>query len=138
MRRLIFPASLLLSACATTNEVPPELQAIEDFIAVSELPEVTRIRTDRRETYEELDTNRYVIFKTRRQYYLIEFRRNCWELREDFSTVNAQSMIDRRVDDNNFYPRSDTIRGCPTGRAYQLNEGQVEELRNLGDAPSGG
>ena len=99
---------------------------------------MTRIRTDRRETYEELDTNRYVIFKTRRQYYLVEFRRNCWELREDFSAVNAASMVDRRVDDNTFYPGSDTIRGCPTGSAYQLNEGQVEELRNIGDAPSGG
>lgn len=129
---MLIPAVLALAACAGTPKVPADILAIQDFIAVTELPEVDRIRTDRRETFEELGNTRYIIFKTHRQDYLIEFRRSCWELRDDFNI-----KADHRTDNNNFYPGVDTFRGCPTGKAWELTEGQAEEIRNLGDAPSG-
>ena len=142
VRRIQLPAAalvaVLIAACSSTpgeqkKNVPPDILAIQDYIVVAQLPEVRRIRTDRHETFQELDNNRYVIFRTRREYYLLEFRRNCWELRDNFDI-----KPDVRVEDRSFYPGVDTLRGCPTGRAYQLNEGQAEEIRNLGDAPTGG
>lgn len=141
MKRTLLPVALLVAsmvaACSSTNgakrNVPPDILAIQDYIAVAELPEVRRIRTNRRSTFQELDNNRYVIFKTQKEVFLLEFRRNCWELRDNL-TVEP----DRRVDDSTFYPGVDTLRGCPTSRAYQLNEGQAEEIRTLGEAPTGG
>ena len=132
---LIALALPLLLQLACTSEVRPDpvILAVQDYIAVAELPEVRRIPTDRRETFQELDNQRYVIFKTRRKDYLLEFRRNCWELRDNFNVV-----ADTRTEATNFYPGIDTLRGCPTTRAWELNEGQVEEIRNLGEAPTGG
>jgi hypothetical protein len=32
----------------------------------------------------------------------------------------------------------DTYRGCLIGNAWALNEAQAEEIRNIGEAPTGG
>lgn len=136
--RVILPTLLafvswLQLGCTSEVKPDPVILAVQDYIAVAELPEVRRIPTDRRDTYQELDNQRYVIFKTRRKSYLLEFRRNCWELRDNFNVV-----ADTRVEASNFYPGIDTLRGCPTSRAWELNEGQAEEIRTLGEAPTGG
>ena len=76
--------------------------------------------------------DRYVVIPTRRGDYLIEFRRDCYELRRSKFT---QDMIDRRDNQNILRARFDTIRGCVIATMYEISDLQREELRNLGDAP---
>lgn len=94
MKRLI--AALLavaLAGCASgPREEDPEIVAIQDFIAVSELEPVERIRNELNSNYKVLNS-RYIIFKSRRDLYLIEFRRNCWELFD-----NEVLKVDERRD----------------------------------------
>ncbi len=122
----------VLTACAGTREPPPDVVAIEDFIEVTELEALDRIRTDRMSGYEALN-KRYIIFTTRRRDYLIEFHRDCWELSENFDI-----KPDLRHDPNYIRPRADTIRGCLINRIFELNEGELEELKAMGTAPNRG
>ena len=128
---LLLLLGTVVAACAGTRDPRPDVVAIQDFIEVSELEEVDRIRTDRADGFDELNL-RYIIYNTRRQDYLIEFNRDCWEIRDAFDI-----RPDHRHDTNYIRPRIDTIRGCTIHRAYELNEGQVEELKDMGEAPSG-
>jgi len=123
----------LLGCSGTPAEPPADVLAIQDYIAVAGLVETDKIRTYTDSGYEKLGNTRYVIFKTRRQDYLIEFIRDCWELID-----NRRVTPDRRNDAYYLRPGMDTIRGCRIGRAFELNEGQIEEIRNIGEAPSGG
>ena len=109
----------------------PEIVAIQDFIAVSELKPARRIRTDRRNNFDILNA-RYLIFESRRDLYLIEFQRNCLKLYND---LGAQADI--RHDARYLWPKADRIRGCLIGRAFEINEGQEAEIRSLGNAPGG-
>lgn len=129
--RLLLPVTVL-TACVGSPEPRPEILAIQDMIAVSELEEVERIRTDRLSSFDELNL-RYIVFSTRRRDYLIEFSHDCWEIKDVF---NIQA--DRRHDSNYIRPRSDTIRGCLINRAFALNKGQVRELKAMGETPNAG
>lgn len=129
---LLLLCGTVLTACAGSREPRPDVLAIEDFVEVSGLEEVDRIRSDRSSGIEELNL-RYIIYSTRRQDYLIEFSRDCWEIRDTFDI-----QADHRQDPNYIRPRADTIRGCRIQRAYELNEGQVEELKSMGEAPNAG
>ncbi|MEO1244934.1 MAG: DUF6491 family protein [Pseudomonadota bacterium] len=134
MMRLTVLATLfaLVAACAGgPREEDPEIVAIQDFIAVSELEPADRIRTDNNNNYGILNA-KYIIFESRRDMYLVEFQRNCWELFD--SQVIA---YDERRDARYMRPRVDTIRGCLIGRAFEINEGQKAELEAMGDAPGG-
>ena len=74
----------------------------------------------------------YVTVPTRRGDYLIEFARDCRELRRrDFTP----EMVDRRDNRNILRARFDTIRGCRIGTIYEITDEQRKELRALGDAP---
>ena len=139
MKYLMLVAMVVLSGCASTREEPTaEVLAIQDYIAVAELPEVDKIRTNRDSGIEKLGNKRYIFLKARRQTYLIEFGRNCWELLDDSRLATDPMTWDQRHDANYLRPRMDTIRGCRIGRAFEVNEGQIEEIRNLGEAPTGG
>ena len=133
------PAGLLvlalgLAACSGTPVEPPaDVLATQDYIAVAGLVEVDKIRTYTDSGYETLGNKRYIIYKTRRQEYLVEFIRDCWEIID-----NTRVTPDIRKDAYYLRPGMDTIRGCRIGRAVEINEGQAEEIRNLGEAPSGG
>ena len=133
MRGLLFLLlGTILAACAGSREPRPDVLAVKDFIEVSGLEEVARIRSDRSSGFDELNL-RYIIYSTRRQDYLIEFNRDCWEIRETFDI-----QADHRQDPNYIRPRVDTIRGCRIDRAFEVNEGQVEELKAMGEAPNAG
>ena len=139
MRYLLLVAIAALAACASgPEEIPPDVLAIQDYIAVAELAEVDKMRTSRDAGIEKLDNRRYVFLKAPRQTYLVEFGRDCWALNDDVRLTTDPMTWDRRNDANYLRPRMDTIRGCRIGRAFEVNEDQVEEIRNLGDAPSGG
>ena len=124
-------AALLLSACSITTTQPQEIEATRDFVAANELKAVDEIRLDRQLTYSYVN-DRYVTIPTRRGDYLLEFQRNCFELRQN--DFDAQ-MVDRRDNANVLRARFDTIRGCRIAALYEITAAQKEELKALGDAP---
>lgn len=129
----------VLAGCASNRAEPPaDVLAIQDYIAVAELPEVDKMRTSRDAGIEKLDNRRYIFLKARRNTYLVEFSRDCWALQDDVRLATDPMTWDQRHDANYLRPGMDTIRGCRIGRAYEVNEGQIEEIRNLGEAPTGG
>ncbi len=133
MRYLMIFAAAGLAACASEpEEIPPDVLAIQDYVAVAELTEVDKLKTDSTARVQMLGNDRYVLWVARRDTNLVEFGRNCWELRD------RNVVADVRRDQNYLRARRDTIRGCRIGRAFEVNKGQIEEIRNLGDAPTGG
>jgi hypothetical protein len=128
---LLVAAALSIAACSSTTQMPQEIEAVRDYIAAAELEEVTEIRV--RETLKYSYVNdRYVSIDARRGDYLVEFLRNCWELRANQVTTE---MVDIRRDNNYLRARFDTIRGCRISTIYEITEDQREELKALGDAP---
>ncbi|MDJ0938193.1 MAG: DUF6491 family protein [Woeseiaceae bacterium] len=126
---LILAATLAVGACSTGYD-PQEIEAVRDFVSAAELEPVDQIRV-RQLSYSYVN-DRYVIIKTRKADYLVELRRDCFELRrQDFT----YEMVDRRQDTNVLRARFDTIRGCPIGAFYEITDAQRKELKDLGDAP---
>ena len=130
-RKLILPAALLMAGCSSTSTQPQEIEAVRDYVAATELKEVSEIRLTETLSYTYVN-DRYVTVPTRRGDYLLEFRRDCFELRRNDFTPE---MVDVRDNQNVLRARFDTIRGCYIGTIYEVTEAQREELRNLGDAP---
>jgi len=129
MNKLILSAAIvLLGACATAQPQVDE-QAVADFVAVRELPELDAIRLDTaNDSWYELNQY-YVIYETRRGSYLFRFARRCWELDEQ------RVVADRRWDANTLRARFDTLRGCRIDNIFDLTEADVIELKDLGRAP---
>ena len=125
----IFPVMALLCGCATSSDSHIITDAVADFIQVAELTPEEAIRMRRGYNYSVV-SERYVILKTYRDYYLVEFVRDCRE-------INDQLRVppDYRYDANTLRARFDTIRGCRIAKLYPIEEGQAEELKTLGDAP---
>lgn len=124
---LLLAALIVLSGCATSH---PEVDkaSVEDFIAVRELPQLDKIRTDSSDGWYELN-NYYVIYQTRRGDYLFEFARRCWELDDQRVTPDA------RWDAQTIRARFDTLRGCRIEQIFGLTEADVTELKQLGESP---
>ncbi len=135
MRLLITVIALLaLTGCSnsvTRESHGKETEAVKDFIVAAELPEVAKIKLDGEIRYIYVNDD-FVVLPTRKDYYLVEFRGTCYQLRSRHWTSD---MIDIRVTKRLLYAKFDTIRGCVVGRIYELSEPQLEELRYLGDAP---
>jgi len=130
-KKLILPAALLITACSSTSTQPQEIEAVRDFVAATELEEVNEIRLTQQLSYTYVN-DRYVIVPTRRGDYLLELRRDCFELRRNDFTPE---MVDVRDNQNVLRSRFDTIRGCYIASMYEITDSQREELRDLGDAP---
>ncbi len=118
--------AVLLTACAGTRV--EQDTAIRDFITVSSLAEADRIETTSRDRHELL-SDRFLVYKTRRGNYLVEFNRPCTEIRD------WRVSPDIRWDPRFIRPRADTLYGCQIERIYALSEDQYLELANLGEAP---
>ena len=135
MRLLITVIALLaLTGCShsgTRERHGKETEAVKDFIAAAELPEVGKIYLDDEIRYFYVNDD-FVVIPTKNDYYLVEFRGTCYQLR---SRRWTSDMIDIRVTKRLLYAKFDTIRGCVVGRIYELSDAQLEELRYLGDAP---
>ena len=124
----ILVAMVMLGACATSSDTHIT-DAVADFIQVAELTDEMSIRTRRGYNYTVV-SRRYVILKSYKDYYLVEFVRDCRELYEQ-----DRISPDYRYDKNTLRARFDTIRGCRIGKLYPIEEWQAEELESLGDAP---
>jgi len=128
-------ALIALCACAA-QDAPQKVtgedvqnQAIMDFVNVREIAEVDKIRSRERDGWDEL-TMTYIIYKARRDRYLVEFARPCYELRD-----NTEITPDYRSDSNAIRARFDTLRGCRIARIFALNQDEADELKNIGEAP---
>ena len=128
---LIVPALLIIAACSSTTQRPQEIEAVRDYVVAAELEEVTEIRLREQMRYTYVN-DRYVTIATQRGDYLVEFLRDCWELRRhDFTP----EMVDVRDNQNVLRARFDTIRGCRIAKMYEITAAQRAELTALGDAP---
>ncbi len=123
-------AAMLLSGCATQEKAvtQDEEQAIRDYILVRGLEEVNRMRSSNADGWDELDEH-FIIYDTRRNSYLVEFNRACYELNDNRVTP------DLRREANTIRARSDTIRGCQIDKIFALTEADVAELKSLGETP---
>jgi hypothetical protein len=122
---------LVVAACSSTTTQPQEIEAVRDYVVANELEEVSQIRLREQMSYTYVN-DRYVTIPTRRGDYLVEFSRDCWELRRNDFTAE---MVDVRDNNNVIRARFDTIRGCRIGKMYEISKAQREELTALGDAP---
>lgn len=95
---------------------------------VSELKELEKVRLHEPNDYTSV-SDRYDILKTRKNFYLIEFRHLCRE------PTGGRVRPDIRYDKNVLRPGIDTIRGCRIGRIFAIDEVQAQELEHLGKAP---
>lgn len=122
-----------LAACATSGETigADKDQAIRDLVVVRQLAELDKIRTRNGDHTQEIDEH-FLIYKTRREAYLVEFDRPCRALAEN--TIVA----DQRREGNTIRSRFDTIRGCRIGHIYALTEAEVAELETIGESMGSG
>jgi hypothetical protein len=131
---LIVLALVCLSACATQDESrqsreDPVTAAIRDFIDVRQLEEADNMATGSNDGWMTLN-DRFIIYNGRRDSYLVEFVRRCYEL-----TDNSRITPDRRWDSNYIRAKFDTIRGCRIAAIYPLTEAEIAELENIGETP---
>ncbi len=126
--RLMAGLLALAAACSTAGYVPPSNDAVRDYIVANELAEQDRIRTFGQDGWV-IVNNLFIIYKGRFQDYLMEFRRECKELRGPAVVANV------RHDNRNLRPRFDTMAGCTIETIYAINKGESIELKALGEAP---
>ncbi len=129
MKRLM-PLLLMLAGCASQSPDTDEGSAVDDFIAINDPPAVQVARTTNQFDYDYIN-DRYVIIKTRRDYYLAEMYGRCRE----FTTLNTDVAPDLRYDAKAIRARVDTIRGCRIKTLYEIDETQALELKEIGEAP---
>ena len=124
-------AVFVLCGCSFNLLEPEEGEAVVDYIYANELKEVDQVRYFQQFTYTYIN-DRYATIPTYAGDYLIEFSRDCPELRQ---TRFTQDMADIRDDNRTLRARFDTIRGCRIGKIYEISETQSDELSELGDSP---
>jgi hypothetical protein len=127
-------ALALLAGCAGQDEKETTskqdiTQAVRDFIEVRELESLDQLRSGTNDGWRVLG-DMFVIYDGRRDEYLVEFVRRCHELHD-----NTRITADKRWDSNVVRARFDTIRGCRIAAIYALDEAEVAELKNIGEAP---
>lgn len=125
---------VLLTGCAAQDEQDEASsqdieQAVRDFIELRELEPLDSLKSGSSDSWSEIDEN-FILYKGRRDTYLVEFVRPCYELRD-----NTRITPDKRWDPNMVRARFDTIRGCRIATIYGLTEAEVAELKNVGEAP---
>jgi hypothetical protein len=131
---LMLFALATLAGCASQDEKDnakedPVTEAVLDFIEVRNLEEVDAISSGTNDGWTELNLE-YLLYEGRRDTYLVEFARPCYELRDQ-----TRITPDKRWDSSYIRARFDTIRGCRIGRVFPLTEAEVAELENIGEAP---
>lgn len=123
-------AALLAGACSTGYD-EQEIEATRDFVVANELAEVDSFRQFKQLNYHYIN-DYFVTVDTRRGDYLLEFKSRCRALT---SRNFTPEMVDIRRDPARIRARFDTIRGCRIDKIYGITEDQLNELRELGDAP---
>lgn len=128
---LLIVLPVILGACTAqqTAQDNDQEQAVRDFIAVRGLEPLDRIRTSDRDSWDVIDDH-FVIYAGRRDSYLFEFVRACYEIQD-----NTHIVADERWDGKTIRARFDTLRGCRIDNIYALTDEEVAELTQLGEPP---
>ena len=124
---------MVLAGCASQPPGVPAIDesgAVDDFVEINDLEEVDVARTTNSFDYGYL-TDRYVVIKTRKSWYLAQLFGRCPEL----SNVNAEVQPDIRYEPKAIRAGVDTIRGCRIKNLYEIDEAQALELKEIGEAP---
>jgi hypothetical protein len=135
MKKLLFLFTfVLLAGCAGQEETDDPStqdigQAVRDFIELRELEELDALRSGTNDGWSVLDET-FILYSGRKDTYLVEFARRCWELQD-----HTRITPDQRWDSSTIRARFDTIRGCRIGKIYALTDAEVAELENIGEAP---
>ncbi len=134
-RYLALLGAVAVAGCAASGATQDssaisKAKALEDYIEVGQLEELALIRT-RDQIHYKVVSEKHIIIYDRKKSYLATFRRACRELKETHVTP------DIRHDRNTIRARFDTIRGCRIESLYALDDGQAEELIQLGEGPGG-
>lgn len=127
-------AAFFLAACASQDEQADEStqdvnQAVRDFIELRGLKEQDTLKSGTSDGWQQLD-DRFILYNGRGETYLVEFTRRCQELND-----NTRITPDKRWSSNTVSAKFETIRGCRIGKIYRLDEAEVAELENIGEAP---
>ena len=133
---VILIAAAAMVACASDPTEPDpvileEDQVVRDFIEVRGLEEVSRIRSAERRSYEKV-TPSFIIFKARRDEYLVEFSRPCYEIWDNMFLSADDTLLH-----NTLRAHFDRIRGCRIGRIFELKAEERADLDQLGVGPGG-
>lgn len=123
-----------LVACASQDDkdkpsTQDVSQAVKDFIEVRELEPLNSLRSGSNDGWHSI-SDRFLVYRGRREEYLVEFMRDCYELND-----NTRITPDKRWDANTVSAKFDTIRGCRIANIYALDEAEAAELKNIGEAP---
>jgi len=121
-------AALLVAACAASESEEERPDAIDDFIHVSELEGVRKMRTVDRVDHIVLNDN-YVIVETGRDQYLLAYMSPCREV------YDRTRQPDYRSDPRALWVDRDTYRGCRIKALYPITEAQVLELQEMAQLP---
>ncbi|MDJ0812715.1 MAG: DUF6491 family protein [Woeseiaceae bacterium] len=124
--------ALLLGGCATAME-PSEVRAVRDFVALSDLERVDRIRLYRKPAFTYVN-DYFITASVAERHYLVEFNGRCRALRARGLSV---STVDHRLD-LSYLKVPDTIRGCPTEKIYRATVEQLVELKELSKSAANG
>ena len=124
----------LLAACAAQDpEVKQSrqdiVQAVRDFIDVRDLVQVNEMTTSTSDSWDPIDEY-FLIYSGRRDTYLVEFNRRCYEIND-----NTRIVADKRWSTTEIRARFDTIRGCRIDKIYALTKEEAVELENIGESP---
>ena len=117
-----------LAACAASPDKESILSkndAIDDFIEVSDLNEISLVRI-KRELHHKPITEDYIVLYNGQDPYLVAFKRRCRELND------SEVTPDYRYEARKLHAGSDTYRGCRIHSLYEITEGQALELLSLG------
>ena len=128
MKTKLLAGMLILAMGAPAIAQDPqgdEQVTIEDYVAVSELESVSKIRTREHDSWSYL-TDKYILYTSGKEQTLIKFRSTCRDLRR-----SQIRHADVRSDKNAMRAGHDTIRGCRIDAMYPVAEHQVGEIKAL-------
>ena len=109
-----------------------EETTIEDYVEVSELESVSKIRTRDHDSWSYL-TDNYILYTSGKEKTLVQFRTTCRDLRR-----NQIRHADVRTDKNYMRTGHDTIRGCRIDAMYPVADHQAAEIESLVKSTNGG
>lgn len=123
----LIAAAVLLTGCGTTV-VPQEARSVRDFVVVTDLEQIDRIRLY--EMHYSYVNDYFVGASSGSGNYLVEFDSRCRALR---SKTFTPAMVDSRFN-SSYLSEGDTIRGCPVGGIYEATAEQLIEIKALSKA----
>lgn len=140
MRRLVsILATLTVVGCASEpvekapDKVTPSTvitmsDAVDDYIKVAELEEVSAVRS-LEQLHHKIISERYILIYDNRRHWIAAYDRPCKKIYEQ------DASPDIRYERNTVRARFDTFRGCKVDRLYEISRGMASEIQNLGVTP---